>query len=78
MSITEFIVKEITTHVFFILRNMLLRNILLKMQKNKKHVINIARLRFRNLQKRILINPTIHILRVQMTPFALSVTVETS
>ena len=36
-------------HIFFIFRNMLLRNIRLKMhKKNKKHVRNIARLRFRN------------------------------
>ena len=46
-------------HVFFILRNMLLRNIGSKSKKIKKHVRNIARLRFRNLQKRILINQTI-------------------
>ena len=36
-------------YVFIILRNMFLRNIRLKMQQNKEHVRNIARMRSRNL-----------------------------
>ena len=47
----------------FILINMHLRNIRPKIQtkkeKNKNNARNIARLRFRNMQKRILINQTI-------------------
>ena len=46
-------------YVFFILINIHFRNIRLKTLKNKKHIRNIARVRFRNMQKLILINKTI-------------------
>ena len=53
-------------YVFIILRNMFLRNIRLKMQQNKEHVRNIARMWSRNLQKRILINQTESLFKTQL------------